>query len=1063
MELQGEKNKAFGKLIEALKTHALEYAVEGDVVMDGYACLAQKGFVTLWPASDLEMQLYPEEDNVYVLDKENLPLECKELYTLEYAPRIQCDKKVPCVSIANIPLFCNAIILSSIRDKMQDRLDMSIHNLRLSERTRNALLSANIQTIRDLLAKPIDPRSMEDLRQAMMNTSCEAMKESEQPLQRIYISQSNLSSRTNNTLKRTDIHHTDELIKIPLDQIANERSIGTKTLEESRQFILDFPKENGQSDITTQRYLLSKEQMDELATHSIEELQLSVRSYNALRRNEYTQLNQIIVLSREEIKQIKGLGRFSVDEIISQMELWLLDNHIQPIEENVEEDERTPLFKQIAKAIEPLAHVSWKEITQWLTVDGILLSDSLEDGICMVLSLEKIKPRLVNFWLGIAPDGMLTPQELGSILQKLQLSFDPLIVTQVFLKTGIIVQIENMYFLKRSFFLETIPALRNQSDRGSKMLLMRMEGKRLQEIGDAFGLTRERVRKIILRASAQLPMFADDYFAKPYMYFHLPIDVFCRLFPESSPQGARLLQTRYQTGEKQLTVEEAKNYDGPWKQRIMAFVQDEDKRLCHENVTRNSVIYNILQSNGSSLSVNDLLDHYRKYINQNNLPEKLLKLNERTLANHLRHAQGIVFNRDNMLRLCDVDPGLIWDAIDFNLYRNTIISAELIFRDYIDLMQELDIRDSYELFCIIKNSLSMWKGSFEIKCRRIPVIVMGNASDEEQALSLLREISPIDSINYYVAYEERFGIWRTTAAANPMIGQALLPYYANGIYDIGTPLVAQEDAKAFANALASKDLWFAGELEELFEKTCIHTPKDALNRAALYQFGYLLYSGYAISSAYGSALGYLEQEIFSKDVIHLGDIDHRLRRTSMFKTVLEREKTDLQFFECADKELVSIRKIEEDFHLDAEKIRLLQTSMASQYQHAYFNAWSLMDEIKNFPLIQKFIGHEWLLTSIMYQQEGIYMKRVAGSVILSTDSNSLSIHQICQWLVKHHGKLTLQEMTNLFNKTFACKLTSKNLAEKLQETGTWDEIICEPADQYKTLVDFSQWDFSDLL
>ena len=94
------------------------------------------------------------------------------------------------------------------------------------------------------------------------------------------------------------------------------------------------------------------------------------------------------------------------------------------------------------------------------------------------------------------------------------------------------------------------------------------------------------------------------------------------------------------------------------------------------------------------------------------------------------------------LRYCEADPQIIWNKVDFNQYRDMIISAELIYRDYIELMEELDIRDGYELFYIIKSSLDNWDNKdFDISCRRVPVMVLGDGDEAKQALHLLKEIS----------------------------------------------------------------------------------------------------------------------------------------------------------------------------------------------------------------------------------------------------------------------------------------------------------------------------------
>ena len=81
--------------------------------------------------------------------------------------------------------------------------------------------------------------------------------------------------------------------------------------------------------------------------------------------------------------------------------------------------------------------------------------------------------------------------------------------------------------------------------------------------------------------------------------------------------------------------------------------------------------------------------------------EQIEDINQRTVVNHLRNAKHIVFDRKNYVRYCEANPKVIWEKIDFTQYRNLVISTELIYRDYAELMEELDIRDGYELFYVL--------------------------------------------------------------------------------------------------------------------------------------------------------------------------------------------------------------------------------------------------------------------------------------------------------------------------------------------------------------------------
>ena len=167
----------------------------------------------------------------------------------------------------------------------------------------------------------------------------------------------------------------------------------------------------------------------------------------------------------------------------------------------------------------------------------------------------------------------------------------------------------------------------------------------------------------------------------------------------------------------------------------------------------------LISNTDTSLTIDEFLKEYYKYVKEHSYPVERLKLNTRTVINHLRNTRGIVFNQENKVRFCGADPKSVLEIIDFTKYKNTIISSELIFRDYKDEMEEFDVRDSYELFYLIKSSLDMQREKqFLIRCRRVPIIVLGETSEAEQAIRLLKEISPVSSSDYYEAYEERFGV-----------------------------------------------------------------------------------------------------------------------------------------------------------------------------------------------------------------------------------------------------------------------------------------------------------------
>ena len=428
--------------------------------------------------------------------------------------------------------------------------------------------------------------------------------------------------------------------------------------------------------------------------------------------------------------------------------------------------------------------------------------------------------------------------------------------------------------------------------------------------------------------------------------------------------------------------------------------------------------------------------------------EQIEDINQRTVVNHLRNAKHIVFDRKNYVRYCEENPKVIWEKIDFTQYRNLVISTELIYRDYAELMEELDIRDGYELFYVIKSSIENWNTSlFEINCRRVPVIVMGDGSEEHQAVQLLKELSPIDFQSYYEAYEERFGVRKESAQGNPTISGILANYYTEGIYAIDVPSIDERDVAAFKEVLEIKNFWFTDELEREFEKVCIHSSDDAFNSAAFKRLGYTLNMGYAYNDIYSSVVNYFDAELFSSDIVDLNELDRRLVNLSIFNSALYKKKMDLEYIEVAPQILMSISQVEYVYGITISDVKKLQ-KWVLKCEDKYFNAHSLWNRLSESGFSEKLQNNEWMCTCIFRQQEAIESLQVAGGIILCREYSELNFGLICKWLVEKNGRMTIQNLTLLFNDTFSTRVLVSKIAEKMKAYGLWETFVTDSFEEY---------------
>jgi hypothetical protein len=115
------------------------------------------------------------------------------------------------------------------------------------------------------------------------------------------------STRTFNALKRNNVQYLDDLLKLTDKDLSNFQNLGTQSIQEIVDVLSKFK--------ATEIVKLSEPIVDFEGHILLENLGLSTRTYNALKRNEINTLNDLINTSETDLKDIRNLGTNSLKEI----------------------------------------------------------------------------------------------------------------------------------------------------------------------------------------------------------------------------------------------------------------------------------------------------------------------------------------------------------------------------------------------------------------------------------------------------------------------------------------------------------------------------------------------------------------------------------------------------------------------------------------------------------------------------------------------------------------------------------------------------------------------------
>lgn len=112
-----------------------------------------------------------------------------------------------------------------------------------------------------------------------------------------------------------------------------------------------------------------------MSHHNITELKLSARAENRLLRIDCDTLSKLLKVSEKNLREMKGLGAKTCDEILNKREAWVASNlHVVDYEENGEsipEYERV-FYEKLSEILCPIKYLFWRELRDLLLENNIM-------------------------------------------------------------------------------------------------------------------------------------------------------------------------------------------------------------------------------------------------------------------------------------------------------------------------------------------------------------------------------------------------------------------------------------------------------------------------------------------------------------------------------------------------------------------------------------------------------------------------------------------------------------------------------------------------------------------
>lgn len=954
--------------------------------------------------------------------------------------------------------------------------DTSIQTLHLSKRSYNVLKKFKIKTIQDLLATSIEDikgfRGLGDKSVKEILSKIEFLKESN--LEDIVISDENKKKLSED---RYFINKLGEKYQdIPVEKLGiSEKSIN---------FLKNFSIEYYSEVLTKIEEVESIEDIEEAIKKEIKEISkkpnietimdikkdipidylgLSVRARNCLKSTNIEYYSQFFLKTEEELLSIKNMGISTVRElqrlnflIFFYYGLPITNNENKELKKERLSEDSIRFINKIAKLLDCsadklISNISDYYFSLFKNSEFISETEYISENIMPILwednyGKEKWLKYIVN---------EISKKPYGMTENMLWENIDILLKDKKIYKKTIeylfeLDMIKNLYddriVVNYKSIKEEIYKYLKENE--AEILLKRISGKTLEEIGATLNVTRERVRQIESRGIKRLyfEKFREDFFLDIFLKYDVNRESFLSVLKEEETYS--YLNLRYR---------DELNKIRDLRRPIEEILEDEDipiiiRRNFEKFIYKKYITYGKERILFGRASFTDYLikhfanedisydefkeiyDMFLKDLGYEN--EESLKVLDRGYENRIRNNMNILWKPGRKFRyfnILEYDFTELLETLNLNQYENEEYSSLKFFKMYPNLMELYDIRDEYELHNLLKKICSEDKYP-KIKFNRMPTIEFGIVDRERQVRDFLSLLSPISKQDFIKEYEDYYGVDSKTFSANNYL-LCIEKYYCNGIYDIK---FEEYDEKILSNIreLLSEELYTVQEVKEKLKKAFPDYKGELLNPILLKKLDYKISGGYIFKNNYSSASNYFFQILQKNEIIRLDSISSRIKRLPMFLSQVSKLKEEYEIIEFLPNYFIKFSKLEK-LGITKEDLRQYCLDVLSFIgENKYFTLFSLKKEGFYHKLDD--LGFEdYFYTSILIEdREKISYKRIGKNKLMYSSNEGSSFEIFLENIVYQQEKLYIEiyELNDLLKEKYNLQFNISELINSIKNT-----------------------------
>lgn len=759
------------------------------------------------------------------------------------------------------------------------------------------------------------------------------------PLINTPIEKLGLSKRSYNALTKYGIKYFEELLEYDEYSLFQIPNLGAKSVEEVLQ-IINSKGKSGDNSIPSFS-----------GDTNIKDLLFSLRAVRCLRKNNISQLSQIINLNDIEILNFKDITKSVFDEVRKVRDkyidsegskeyspsLFFIPNNFTIQEDDILLNNKSGHIINVDLSVIIYDVALLNALKEKFIVS---LYDVLSIGYSGLLSLPKIGKNKVNKLFDLLKDYIekngidycnqeesIKKLARQAILSKVRDTvFNGIerldlidIMSEKYPKEVVIEAIEELIVEKLMFIYEgdklfykyqSFPSYVYHETKGldviRDIMFSRLDGITLEELGQKYSVTRELIRqkqeKFLKRCGDKL--FREDRFKYIFETYNFEKDVFSEVFEEKN-RTINYLYMKYKRGNKDysLAVDDEKI---PKRLRacIVKYLDRNKIQVDDVMVNKKDGLKFFVQKHiKKPTRVDDIVSMYNYFAKTYGFDE--IDGDMRNLEGKIQRIPNTIFSMYRQIRYYNFDKydfNEFLKELDLQQYKDIQISSLILFEQNKKLMKKYDIFDQYELHNILKR---LFEGKdVDIKFDRMPMITFGNFDKKQFLIDIIHEYGEIGFSELANVLYERIGLDSLQSNWTDEIEE----YKSFGKYRDKEQERLSESMIEGIKLLLPDDYYLITTIIEI----CVKNIKDfdikMINHLNLNLLGFTVNSNYVVKKPH-NATSYIKELLTKNDVFNLADLPS-ITNTSAFKEIFYEMKHKFDILEFESNSFINVRKLE---------------------------------------------------------------------------------------------------------------------------------------------------------